>query len=75
MRRLLLLATLAATAASFAPAAHADPVACVRTINDKGVETKVCTPVDGGPTTHCVVFVPNDQGRPLLQFVEVCTVV
>jgi hypothetical protein len=69
VRRLLLIA---AVVASVAPAAHADPYACVRTRNSKGVPFDVCVPVnDPGATQRCLVsFVPS---VPALPYVAVCT--
>jgi hypothetical protein len=59
--RTLLLAAVAA--AAIAPAARAaDPLACVTTVNSKGVTTSVCTPVNGvtdGPT--CVSVQPSNE--------------
>ncbi len=52
MRRLLLAVLVVA---SVAPAAHADPYACVRTRNSKGVPFDVCGPEDENDTERCAV--------------------
>jgi len=69
VRRLLLAALVVA---AVAPAAHADPYACVRTRNSKGVPFNVCVPLDdAGRTEHCpVYFVPSLTPLP---YVAVCT--
>jgi hypothetical protein len=66
----LLLGSLLALAA-VAPAAHAQPVACVKTVNSKGVVFSVCVPVDTG-NSQCREVV--DSSTPALPDVYVCLV-
>ena len=74
MRRLLLAATLAATAASFAPAAHADPTLCVRTLNDKGAEQTTCVPyLETFGYMYCtLVTLPPPGSQVTYHELEVC---
>ena len=69
--RRLLLAVL--VVASVAPAAHADPYACVRTRNSKGVPFDVCGPEDANDTEACPVHFAS--ATPLLPDASVCSTV